>query len=235
MKKTFIIAQIFLLIVLMACKSGKNGDIPEGAKEGSTYGVKSGIIKYKPMNMMGMTLTQTVFFDDYGNRETREIITEGSMMGQTMKVHAFDIREGLTNIHYELENMQNGQNIAKKEAYKESLPKEFLAQQNLAELSDELKQKMSYKEDGTETIAGIKGTRYTMIPDSSNPSMIATGVHYKNVPLKFAFGTVEMIADKVEFDVTVPADKFKVPADFKVIEKQLPDELLNANPEDENK
>ncbi|MBK7029311.1 MAG: hypothetical protein IPH45_08890 [Bacteroidales bacterium] len=55
--------------------------------------------------------------------------------------------------------------------------------------------------------------------------MIATGVHYKNVPLKFAFGTVEMIADKVEFDVTVPADKFKVSVDFKVIEKQLPDEL----------
>lgn len=235
MKKVFILVQIISLIILVACKSGSNSDIPADAKEGSTYGVKSGIISYKPMNMMGMTMTQTVYFDDYGHLEMREIITEGSMMGQTMKIHAVDIREGLTNIHFEFENVQNGENMAKKEAYKESLPKEFLEQQNLADLSEDIKKRMSYKEDGTETIAGIKGTKYTMIPDSANPTMLATGVHYKNVPLRFSFGTVEMIADKVDFDVKVPAEKFKVPEGYKLIEKQLPADMFdNKTEEDKN-
>jgi len=235
MKKPILFVQMFALILLFACKSGNNTSGDAAGKEGTMYGVKSGIIVYKPMNLMGMTMTQTVYFDDYGNLEAREIITEGTVMNQTMKVHAIDIRDGLTNTHFELENLQNGVNIAKKEAYKETLPKEFFEKQNLAELSDELKKQMSYKEDGTETVAGIKGIRYTFAPDSSNPSMIATGVHYKNVPLKFSLQSVEMVADKVEFDVKVPAEKFKVPEGYQVIEHQLPEDLKEIEPEKETK
>lgn len=235
MKRTILFVQLIAIVFLFACNSGNSPSGIAGGKEGTMYGVKSGIITYKPMNLMGMTMTQTVYFDDYGNLEAREIMTEGSMMGQTMKVHAIDIREGLTNTHFELENLQNGVDIAKKEAYKETLPKEFFDKQNLGELSDELKKQMSYKEDGTETVAGIKGIRYTFAPDSSNPSMVATGVHYKNVPLKFSLQSVEMIADKVEFDVKVPAEKFKIPEGYKIIEQELPEDLNNLTPGEETK
>ncbi len=222
MKKTIILAQLLLIIVFSACKSGKQGDMA-GGKEGSLYGVKSGIVHYKPMMMMGVSMTQTLYFDDYGNKEVREVITEGNMMGQTMKNHSVDIREGLVNIHYELENMQNGQNMATKDAYKETMPADFLEQQNITELSEEMKAKMSYKEAGSETVAGLKGMKYTIAPDSTNPGLIATGVHYKNIPLKFAMGNIEMVADKVELDVKVPAEKFKVPEGFKIVERNMSD------------
>jgi hypothetical protein len=173
------------------------------------------------MNMMGMSISQTIYFDDYGNKETREIVTQGNMMGQTVQTHAFDIREGLTNIHYELENIKNGQNTATKEAYKQQIPKELLEQQYFSSLSAELRAKMKYKEEGTETVAGLTGVKYTMAPDSSNPQMIATGVHYKNILLKLEMGGISVVADKVELDAKIPGDKFKVPAGYTIVDKKM--------------
>ena len=105
MKKTLLLVQVIGLALLLACNSGNQGSGP--GKNGGPYGVKSGIVTYKPMSMMGMTISQTIYFDDYGNKETREVITQGNMMGQNIQTHAFDIREGLTSIHYELENIRN--------------------------------------------------------------------------------------------------------------------------------
>ncbi len=219
MKNPFILVQVIglaLLISFSSCKQGSN----TGGKNGGPYGVKSGIITYKPMNMMGMSITQTIYFDDYGNREARELVTQGNMMGKEIKSHVIDIRDGLTNIHYELENIVDGQNVAKKEAYKQEIPIEMLEQQNFTNLSDEMKKKMKYKEEGTETVAGLKGTKYSMAPDSANPTVMATGVHYKNIPLKISMGGIEIIADKVDFDAKVPAEKFKVPEGYTVVDQK---------------
>lgn len=218
MKKTLILLQVISLTLLIACNSGNNSG--GTGKNGGPYGVKSGIVIYKPMDMMGMSISQTIYFDDYGNKETREVITSGNMMGQTIQSHAFDIREGLTTIHYELENIKNGQNVATKEAYRQQIPKELLEQQFFSSLSDELKKKLQYKEEGTESVAGLTGTKYTMAPDSSNPGMVANGVHYKNILLKLEMGGISVVADKVDFDSKVPADKFKVPAGYTVVDKE---------------
>ncbi|NVO20664.1 MAG: hypothetical protein HXX13_13265 [Bacteroidetes bacterium] len=218
MKKILLLVQVIGLTLLMACNSGNQGN--GAGKNGGPYGIKSGIVTYKPMNMMGMTISQTIYFDDFGNKETREIITQGSMMGQTVQSHAFDIREGLTSIHYELENIRNGQNTATKEAFKQEIPKELLEQQYFSSLSDELKKKMKYKEDGTETVAGLTGTKYSMAPDSANPSMVATGVHYKNILLKLEMAGISIVAEKVDFDAKIPAEKFKVPEGYTVIDKK---------------
>jgi len=218
MKKALILSQVIGLTLLIACNSANNGGGP--GKNGGPYGVKSGVVIYKPMNMMGMSISQTIYFDDYGNKETREVVTSGSMMGQTVQSHAFDIREGLTTIHYELENIKNGQNVATKEAYRQQIPKELLEQQFFSSLSDELKSKLKYKEEGTESVAGLTGTKYTMAPDSTNPGMVANGVHYKNILLKLEMGGISVIADKVDLDSKVPSDKFKVPAGYKIIDKE---------------
>jgi hypothetical protein len=216
MKKIIILLQVIGLSLLIACNSGSPGG---NGKNGGPYGVKSGTVTYKPMNMMGMMISQTIYFDDYGNKETREVITQGSMMGQTVQSHAFDIRDGLTTIHYELENIKNGQNVATKEAFRQQIPKELLEQQYFSSLSDELKKKLMYKEEGTETVAGLTGTKYTMAPDSANPSMVATGVHYKNILLKLEMNGISVVADKIDFDSKVPAEKFKVPEGFKIVDK----------------
>jgi hypothetical protein len=218
MKKTLILVQVISLILMIACNSGNNNG--GTGKNGGPYGVKSGVVIYKPMDMMGMSISQTIYFDDYGNKETREVITSGNMMGQTIQSHAFDIREGLTTIHYELENIKNGQNVATKEAYRQQIPKELLEQQFFSSLSPDLKKKLQYKEEGTESVAGLTGTKYTMAPDSSNPGMIANGVHYKNILLKLEMGGISVVADKVDFDSKVPADKFKVPAGYTVVDKE---------------
>ena len=218
MKKSIFLIQAIGLALLFACSSGNQNYVP--GKDKGPYGVKSGMVIYKPMNMMGVSISQTIYFDGYGNKETREVTTQGNMMGQTVQTHAFDIREGLSSIHYELENIKNGQNVATKEAYKQEIPKELLEQQYFSSLSDELKAKMKYKEEGTESIAGLTGTKYTMVPDSSNPGMVATGVHYKNILLKLVMGGIEIMAEKVDLDTKVPADKFIVPSGFKIIDKK---------------
>ncbi len=217
MKKIFILFPVVSLAILLAVSSCKQGNSGSG-KNGGIYPEKSGIITYKPMNMMGMTIIQTIYFDDYGNKEARELVTKGEMGGQSIQTRAMDIRDGLINYHFELENITNGQNVAKKEAIKQVVPREMLEEQNLSGLTEAMKKRMKYAEEGTEKVAGLTGTKYTMAPDSTNPTMVFEGVHYKNLPLKMVMGSVEIIAEKVDFNGKIPADKFKVPEGYTVVD-----------------
>lgn len=212
MKKILILVQVIGLTILMACTSG--GGTPE-----QPYTVKSGIVTYKPMEMMGVKVNQTLYFDEYGKKEMRETKVEGNMMGMEMRQHTIDIRDGNIVYHYELENMSGGQNIATKEAIKQTLTPDILEQINIQTMTKELKAKFNYKEEGKETVAGKEGTKYTLTPDSTNTEMRITGVHFKNIPLKFSNGQMEIIAEKVETGVSIAADKFKVPAGYKIIDE----------------
>lgn len=175
---------------------------------------------------MGVKMTQTLYFDDYGNKEMRETVIEGNMMGTSMKQHSVDIREGNISYHYELENNMGQGDQAKKEAYKATLPPEVMEQMNIAALSANWKKRLDYKEEGDETVAGIKGLKYSIAPDSTNLANRMVGVQYKNIPLKIVMGQLEMVADKVEFDAKVPAEKFKVPEGYTIIdEKTMPQGL----------
>jgi hypothetical protein len=177
--------------------------------------------------MMGVKMTQTLYFDEYGDKEMRETVIEGNMMGTSMKQHSIDIREGNISYHYELENDMGQGNQVKKEAYKATLSPEVMQQMNLASLSDEWKKRLDYKEEGEETVAGIKGLKYSIAPDSLNLANRMVGVQYKNIPLKIVMGQLEMVADKVEFDVKVPAEKFKVPADYTIIDEKTMQQNLS--------
>jgi len=63
--------------------------------------------------------------------------------------------------------------------------------------------------------------------------MIATGVHYKNIPLKFSMASIEMVAEVVDFNAKIPAEKFNVPEGYKIIEKEIPAELNESLPREE--
>jgi hypothetical protein len=200
----------------MACNSGGSG---KGGSLDQPFGEKSGIINYKPMDMMGVKVTQTMYFDDYGKKEMRETMVEGNMMGMDMRQHTIDIRDGNIMYHYELENVSGGQDRATKNVYKTNLTPEMFEQMNVGTLSEKNKKQLDYKDEGKETVAGIEGIKYSIVPDSANPGNRITGVHYKNIPIKISMGQMEIIADKVDFGAKVPAEKFNIPAGYTVIEQ----------------
>jgi hypothetical protein len=75
-------------------------------------------------------------------------------------------------------------------------------------------------------VAGLEGVKYSIAPDSLNPANRITGVQYKNIQIKISMGQMEIIADKVDFDANVPADKFKIPAGYTVMDQptqQMPE------------
>lgn len=226
-------ASIMIIIALSSCKSGS-----EKAAKDSIYGVKSGIVTYKPTEMMGIKITQTLYFDDFGKKQLRETISEGEMMGQTLKAHSIDILDGNVSYHYDLENTQNGVNMAEKVVRKVVLDKSVLEELNLENMAEDFKKKMDYKEEGTEKVAGLEGKAYSIAPDSLRPDMRIKGVHYKNIPLKMVVPGMEMVAEKVELDAKIPADKFKLPEGYTVKEEnadaaqQLMDAEGDAQAED---
>jgi len=228
MKKVFVLVQVIGLTILMSCKSGGPGS--NGGSADQPYGEKSGIVTYKPMDMMGVKVTQTMYFDEYGKKETRETMVEGNMMGMEMRQHTVDIRDGNIIYHYELENFSGGQDRATKNAYKSTLTAEMFEQMNIEALSDKFKAKLDYKDEGKETVAGIEGVKYSIAPDSINRSNRITGVHYKNIPLKVTMGQMEIVADKADFKATVPAEKFKVPEGYTIMDQ--PTEQMPQLPAD---
>ena len=224
MKKVVILVQVIGLTLLMACKSGGSGN--NGGSADQPYGEKSGIVTYKPLDMMGVKVIQTLYFDDYGKKEMREIMVEGNMNGMPMRQHTVDMRVGNLMYHYELENVSGGQDRATKNVYKTTLTPKVLEQMNVATLSAKLKTKLGYKEEGKETVAGLEGMKYSIAPDSLNPSNRITAVQYKNIQIKISMGQMDIIADKVDFGAKVPAEKFKIPEGYTVMDQptqQLPE------------
>ena len=232
MKKILILVQVIGLTILMSCKSGGSGS--NSGSVDQPYGEKSGIITYKPMDMMGVKVTQTLYFDNYGKQEMRETMVEGNMMGTDMRQHTVDIRDGSTVYHYELENVAGGQDRATKNAYKSTLTPEMFEQMNVGTLSAAIKTKLNYKDEGKETVAGTEGVKYSIVPDSANPDNRITGVHYKNIPIKISLGQMEIIADKIDLNVKVPADKFKVPEGYTIVDQSAAEMSQNpsASPEE---
>ena len=100
-----------------------------------------------------------------------------------------------------------------------NVTQEMFEQMNVAAFSEKLKLKHSYKDEGKETVAGIEGIKYSMAPDSTSPENRIIAVHFKSIPLKISMGQMEMIADKVEFGAKIPAEKFKVPEGYTIMDQ----------------
>jgi len=237
MKRILILVQVIGLTTLMAFNTGCSGK--KGGSIDQPYGEKSGIVTFKPMEMMGVKVNQTMYFDEFGKKEVRELIVEGNMMGNDMRQHTFDIRDGNILYHYEIENTISGVNKATKNVYKSTFTSEMAEQMNMMNLSEAMKAKLQFKEVGKETVAGLEGIKYTLCPDSNNPQNIVTGVHYKNIPLKVSMGPMEMEVEKIDLGAKIPAEKFKIPAGYTIVDKpedqmpQMPSEApeSNENPE----
>ena len=128
MKKIFAICAVLLVAVTAMAQ--------DGAKR---YGIKSGTLKTE-MDMMGQTITNTTYFDDYGAKEATSI----SMMGMEMTQIAKDGKMYMVN---------KGEKTVQEMPAQQSI--------NYLNLTDEVIAKNKIKEVGKETVSGKECTIYT--------------------------------------------------------------------------
>lgn len=169
------------------------------------------------MTMPMMKQTQTLYFDDYGRKEARETVTETEFMGKTKFSHEVELWDDGYAISYELKKTVNGKDETKKEAKKSDM--RAMAEMRNMVASATLRQQFDYREEGTEAIAGVTGTKYSVAMDSNNKENRIKGVVYKNIVLQSELGGIKIRASRIEEDVDIPASKFQVPSDYTVIQR----------------
>lgn len=218
MKKNKLIALALLstATLLFSCKSKtpETTATPENlaASETSTpkgkYAIKSGIVQYKT-EMMGMEVMQTLTFDDYGKKEATDV--EMEMMG--VKIHTVNLtKDGFI---YNLD-------MVKKTGTKSPEVNVANASIDFENLTEEMVREMDLKKLGTEEFLGK--TCEKMSIDNKKMSMKGTFLVYKGIALKSEtdMGSMKMnlLAEKFEENPTIPATKFEVPADIKIMESK---------------
>lgn len=213
--KLFALAFLASLTVLFACKSNTSGtatatDNQSGATRETPkgkYAIKSGIVEYKTQ-MMGMDVKQILTFDDYGNKEVQDVVME--MMGT--KIHTATMHKD--GFMYTLD-------MEKKTGTKSPYSPNVSADIDFQNLSEEMVKDMDLKKLGTEDFLGK--TCEKMSIDYKKMGMKGTFLVYKGVALSVDtdMGAMKMklAAEKFDENPTIPADRFEIPADFKIVDK----------------
>ncbi|OFX35722.1 MAG: hypothetical protein A2X08_12100 [Bacteroidetes bacterium GWA2_32_17] len=235
MKNNFLLIISVLSLFIASCSNNDKGNATgsdstqiattetSDAPAGTRYGIKSGIVSFQTYEMMGVKMTQTTYFDDYGKKECQEIISEMDMMGIKTKQHSMSIMADGYSISYQLENLVNGKDETNKVAKKIKTAGNAFGNMDFSTFTDELKKQYDYKEEGTETVAGVEGTKFSMALDKNKINERIVGVIYKNIMLKSSMKMsgfeINLVANKFEQNADIPADKFGIPAGYTVEEK----------------
>lgn len=210
LKFTTIVA--ILILISASCTKKQSSD--------KFYGVKSGKIVYKTVDMNGIKMNQTLWFDDYGRKECRETFFEGDMHGVPFSQHAMEVR--IDSIVYSYSIDENDTTGFSKQVMKTVMPKEALDFIKVDSYSKELKQKLNFKSIGTEEVAGLKGDKYSITPfegQSPEAAEELIAVHYRNVPLKLTMEDLNIEADKVELNINVDQKIFDIPEGYTVVDE----------------
>ncbi len=126
MKKVFMICAALLVAVSAMAQTGR-------------YGIKSGSYKTE-MDMMGQTISNTTYFDDFGAKE----VTNIDMMGMQISQLSVDGKTYIINKgEQSVQEMPGQQSI------------------NYLDLTEEVIAKNKIKEVGKETVAGKECIQYT--------------------------------------------------------------------------
>jgi hypothetical protein len=208
MKKLFIL--LLIAMIAMSCKNKTSDKSQASEVKAQTpaatittkgkYSVKSGIVEYK-INMAGMAGTQTLYFDDYGNTEANIIVMD--FMGT--KSQTVTITKDGTVYNFDEEKKTGSKT-----------PVMTRANINFEDLTDEVKKEWNLKKEGKENILGRDCDKFSM----ENQSFSMKGLYWvcKGVALKVdaMMSTAKILMDATNFqeNVSVPAEKFEVPADI---------------------
>ena len=192
--------RILFIAALMAFSLG-------AAAQEKLYEVKSGIVTLE-MDMMGQTVVQQLYFDDYGVKQAN--LSEFG--GQ--KVRSIEV---------------DGKNIMIDDAAKTATRMPSFGAQanriNFTNLDEKTVKKNKIKEEGQEEIAGKPCTKYTYKVLMMGQAVTVTAWVYKGITLKTAiktdFGEMVTKATKVEEDIQVDPALFVLPEGVEVQEMDM--------------
>ena len=174
------------------------------------YEVKSGKITME-MDMMGQTMVQEVYFDDYGAKQA----TVMDMQGQKTR-----------------QITQDGSNIMIDDAAKTATKMPAMGMMgggrseiNWSNLDEKTIKKNKIEETGEETVAGKTCKVYKYKVMMMGQAVSATACVYKGIVLKSStstdFGEMGQKATKIEENITIDPSMFTIPEGVKVQEMDM--------------
>lgn len=169
------------------------------------YEVKSGIVTME-MDMMGQTMTQEIYFDDFGAKQA----TVSNFGGNKMRMLVID-----------------GSNVMVSDDQKTATKMPMMGAQervNFCNLTEKEIKKYKVKELGKETVAGKECTKYSVTLMMMGQPQKQTVWVYKGITLKTTtnsdFGG-NQTATKIQENVEIPASMFTVPEGVKIQEMDM--------------
>ena len=178
-----------------------------GAQE-KIYDVKSGKVTME-MDMMGQTIVQDIYFDDYGAKTA----TVSDFGGNKMRMLEKD-----------------GSNIMVNDAEKTAVRMPAMGpgaenRINFLNLDEKTVKKNKIKEVGEETIAGKPCTKYTYKVLMMGQAVTVNVWVYKGITLKTStktdFGEIAMTATSIEEDVQIDPSMFTIPEGIEIQEMNM--------------
>ena len=170
------------------------------------YTVKSGIITME-MDMMGQSIVQEIYFDDYGAKKAT-VMNFGGQKSRNIVV--------------------DGATVMVNDDEKTAMKMPMMGQQetvNFSNLDEKTIKKYKVKELGKETVAGKECTKYEVTVFMMGQPQKQTVWVYKGITLKSAsssdFGDMVQTATKIQENVEIPASMFVLPAGVKVQEMDM--------------
>ena len=169
------------------------------------YEVKSGIVTME-MDMMGQTVTQEIYFDDFGAKQA----TVSNFGGNKMRMLVID-----------------GSNVMVSDDQKTATKMPMMGAQervNFCNLTEKEIKKYKVQELGKETVAGKECTKYSVTLMMMGQPQKQTVWVYKGITLKTTtnsdFGG-NQTATKIQENVEIPASMFTVPEGVKIQEMDM--------------
>ncbi len=180
----------------------KESNVPAGSK----YQLKSGIV-IMTSEVMGIKNTVTMYFDEYGKKESQ--ITSGEFMG--IKTENMNLtKDGYI---YTID-------LIKKTGTKMKVFGNNPQNLDFSALTEDIMKEMNLKKEGTETFLGKTCDKYSM--NYEKMKMKGYYLVWQNIAVKtdmeISGMKMKLEATKIEENVSVPADKFEVPTDVKIQE-----------------
>ena len=231
MKKVFLfLFAIVFTFVLISCGDSSKDDSknPEGGKSTNfqkRYGVKSGIIEYELSGVQEGN--KTLYFDDWGMRQAEYTRSVLSVNGFTKAINLVSIIDGeyQYTINLDLKSGTKTRNPIIKEM--EALKHE----KGFNEFGEQMILKMGAEKTGQETYLGKDCDIYE-IPKSHTKFWVWQWLILKSETQSKAFNIVTE-AKKIETDIKIPSEKFKIPE--KVILNEVDLDNIENEMREENK
>lgn len=161
------------------------------------YEIKSGKVTME-MDMMGQTIVQELYFDDYGAKQATVMNMQGQKMRSIQKDGSSIMINDADKTAMRMPAMGMGQNNI-----------------NFSALDEKTIKKNKIEEVGEEVIAGKTCKKYKYKVMMMGQAVNATAWVYKGITLKSStntdFGEMGQTATKIEEDITIEPSMFTIP------------------------